>query len=188
MAEIDIMTIEEVQSLLLDSSAESQTALAFAITRISAAFNQIAGYQLVTKEYEDQVVNGTGETLLVFPAMNVTACSKLEYRSSKTEWTELEDDHWELDYVHKLGVVGYSNFRFTRGLQNWRATFTAGWSQVNMPGLIIEAFITEIQRWTERRWDLSSKSHGGQANSTTGYRDISAHTRQMLMAYCRIGI
>ena len=185
---IDILSIEEVQTLLLDSSTQAAGALEFAITRLSSAFNAIAGFQLISKTYTEQIVNGTGESLLIFPAMNVTACTAVQYRSTKTDWLDLESDHWELDYVHKLGVVGYSGYKFVRGLQNWRVSFTAGWAQADMPGIIIEAFITELQRWAERRWDMSSKSMGGQANNTHSYRDISSETRRMLMTYCRLGV
>lgn len=165
------------------SETSSDTLIKLAVDTISRAFANHCGYSIPSKDYSDVVLNGAGRTLLRFPAFNVTACSLVEYRSSYTAWNELSQDLWELDLVHKLGVVGYAGFCFAEGRQNWRATYTAGWSAAEIPGAIYEAALIEIKEFVERRQHLASENMGGQSASGLVYRDVSAATRKALQPY-----
>lgn len=191
MADIDIITIDDAQIYLQNSSNSSQ--LQTVLTALSRAFSAMVGYQIISKEYTDQVLSGGGTSLLRFPAMNVTACSKISYRSGRSSdgtvlWTELDATNWELDYINKLGIVGYEGYIFGRGTQNYQASYTAGWALADVPGIIIEQFVAELNRWMERRHDLQTRSISGNADATFSYRDLSAETRRVLQAYARIGI
>jgi len=191
MQDYDIISIEDAQQYMQNSGGGEL--LELAVSSLSRAFNEMVGYQIISKEYADQVLSGGGTSLLRFPAMNVTACEKVQYRSGRQSdgtvlWTDLDVTSWELDYITKLGVVGYDGYIFGRGTQNYRATFTAGYALADVPGMIVEQFVAELMRWMERRHDISSKSAAGNADVTISYRDLTIETRRVLQSFARIGI
>ena len=183
---LHIVSVETVQTLLMNASPDGQAQISAVVDALSAAFNGHVGYQFRAKTYNDVVLNGGGTGVLILPHPHVTAVTKVEYRQSKNDWTELDDEYWECDDVMHQGVMGYGGYVFAYGRRNWRVTFTAGYELDTMPGPVVEAFMGEVNRWIERRWDLSSKSMSGNANSTTSF--LHEDVRRKLAAYMRIGI
>lgn len=177
----NIITIDTAKAFLGDSTPEGQTLIEEGITVLSNRFDAVVGYQLVSKEYEDQVVRGSGDDLLLLPARNITAVSSVKYRSSKSNWTELGSSYWEIDDIHSLGVRGYGYTWVLNAL--YKVTFTAGWSQENMPGDLVEAMIHELRRYISRRFDVVSENTGGQSSKGMSYRDLAPETRAVLIKY-----
>jgi hypothetical protein len=157
--------------------------LELAINTLSGTFDALVGYRIIEKNYTGIVLSGSGERLLRFPANQVTACSQIEYRSSHTLWKVLPTHLYELDAINKRGVLGYAGFSFSAGIQNWRADFTAGWPQTDIPGTVKEAFMYEVKRFVERRPDIISENMGGQSASGRNYAVLRDSTRKALAPY-----
>ncbi len=179
LSEADVKTYLNIATATTDNDA----LIKLAVDTVSKGFSNLCGYHLASKAYADVVLDGAGRQLLRFPAFNVTVCGKVEYRSSFTAWNELSTDLWELDSIHKLGVLGYAGFCFAEGRNNWRASYTAGWSAAEMPGQIVEAALVEVKEFVERRQHLTSENMGGQSSSGLVYLDVSAASRKALQPY-----
>jgi len=182
---IDIATARYY--LALASGADAGGQAAEGIRVLTASFNAFVGYELASAAHADIVVSGTGTRLLLLPARNVTAVTKVEYRiPGETAWTEYDASDYEVDARTGAGVLAIliSSWRVD---YSYRATFTAGWAAADIPGDIIEMFIYELRRYVERRQDLASENMGGQSNSGQNYIDITAKTQRALSRYMLVG-
>ncbi|MAT39254.1 MAG: hypothetical protein CL946_06595 [Ectothiorhodospiraceae bacterium] len=178
-----LAALATAQTYIGNTDSSFEPLLELGINTLSDAFDATVGYRLIEQSYTEIVLHGSGTDRLRFPARNVTACSKLEYRTSKTGWTELDTDLYEVDTIAKTGVAGFSGYRFLAGTMNWRASFTAGWQQDALPGDIAEAFLYDLKRFTERRPDLASENLGGQSASGRAYARLRPETLRTLANY-----
>lgn len=181
-----IITAADAQTFLKNSSAGAEADIQLAVNVLSSKFDELVGFQLVAQDYEEHVVDGMGTDELHFGVRNVTACTKVQYRSGIDSWSDLSSNVWLLDSKHKLGVVGYAGFTFAEGRMNYRADFTAGWAVDAMPGTIVDAFMHELKRWVERSAHVSTETAGKNKDVTTTYLSLTKATQRALQQYAII--
>ncbi len=178
-----IIDLATAQVYLDNSSSDADDLHHLGINVVSALFDSFCGYQLIEKAYSAVRLNGTGSDLLRFNVRNVTAITLLEYRSSRSNYTELSTTLYEVDDVNRLGAIGFGGYTFSRGVNNYRTSFTSGWTQTLMPGTILDAFFKEFKRFVEKRGDLTAENLRGQATKGRTYANLREETIEALTAY-----
>jgi len=178
-----LCTVETVKLYIGNTDPANDSKIELAINILSRAFDDMVGYRLIQADYPNTILDGAGNRILRFPVHNISACSRIEYRSTEYGWCELPTHFYELDTVGKRGVIGTGSFFFSAGIRNWRASFTGGWERSQLPGIILESFLYEMKRFLELRPDVLSENLGGQSMSGRTFLPLRHATETALSGY-----
>lgn len=114
-----------------DSSKDEQIKLMINIA--TDMIESYTGRRFFQTTYTNQLINGSGEKTLLLPQYPVTTFTSLGKNGAydnSADWEDLDAEDYFLDEASGI-LSGVS--RFSLGVENYRATYVAGYTAANMP-------------------------------------------------------
>lgn len=161
------ITLSEVKEALELSGTEHDARLNGYINRATDMIETYCKRRFLSTAYTNEVYSAQSGSTLQLRNFPVTSLGSLEYSTSdfnNTHYDAVDTSLYALQTSNGLdrGVV-YLTGGFSTGINNWRATYTAGYALANVPNDLKEALIEIVSYLFNRR-----KATPGMKSETLG--------------------
>jgi len=183
MAVIDLASVEQVKGYLGINSNADDPVLERLVTSASGYIQHWLNRDLGQEAYTD-TVNGNDSDTMLFRNWPVTAVTAV---SINGQAIPASTSSFAPGYINDSQAVYLRGHRFTRGRLNVVITYTAGYTDANLPAEITQACIEMIAlRYREKdRIGLSSKGLAGEQINFSG-KDMADSTRHILEQHRKV--
>lgn len=128
-----IVNLADTRSFLGYADTSKDETIKLFINMATDMMETYTGRRFVSTLYTQEPFDGNGEKEILLPQYPITAFSILEKNgavNNSSSWETVDaESYWRNDDEGKL--IGTS--RFSEGVRNYRATFTAGYTAGNIP-------------------------------------------------------
>ena len=130
---MSLPTLSEFKTYLWISWSDQDTLLTLLLESAKDFANNYTNRKLEEDTYTNELYNGDGQRELILKQYPVTTLTSFEYNEwdyETSNFQPVEVSEYKLDW--EIGNI-FLNFRKYRSAQNYRVTYTAGYSDVNYP-------------------------------------------------------
>jgi len=127
LATYALTTLARVKTLLNISGSTYDTLLEDIINAVTDAIENQCSRRFAETTHTEEQIDGTGKPSLFVKFYPITIFTKLEVRTGKTTWVEVDSDDYRINSdTGELQLTGDTR----EGFRNYRATYDAGFTTI----------------------------------------------------------